>query len=61
MRDETALLPDAVIEAYKKDIDRTPIRKNLALTAEERLIQLARLQEFADELRRAGAESRQRP
>jgi hypothetical protein len=49
---------DPVIEAYKKDIDRTLIRRNLALTAEERLLQLARLQEFAVELRRAGAASR---
>lgn len=28
---------DAVIEAYKKDIDRTLIRENLKLTHEERL------------------------
>jgi hypothetical protein len=49
---------DPVIEAYKKDIDRTLIRKNLKLTVEERLDQLMKLQEFADELRRSGADSR---
>ena len=52
--------PDPVIEAYKKDLDRTLIRKNLSLTVEERLLQLARLQEFAEELRRAGAAARKR-
>ena len=52
--------PDPVIEAYKKHVDRTLIRRNLALTVEERLIQLARLQEFAAELRRAGAAARKR-
>jgi hypothetical protein len=46
--------PDAVIERYKRDIDRTLIRENLKLTPEERLTQLMRLQEFAAELRRAG-------
>lgn len=51
---------DPVIDAYKKDVDRTLIRKNLKLTVEERLLQLARLQEFAGELRRAGAEARKR-
>ena len=28
---------DPVIEAYKKDIDRTPIRENLKLTPDQRL------------------------
>ena len=45
---------DAVIEAYKKDVDRTLLRANLARTVEERIRNLARLQRFADELRRAG-------
>lgn len=48
------LEPDPVIEAYKKDIDRTLIRENLKLTPEQRLEELMRLQEFAEELRRAG-------
>ncbi len=58
MANEIETQPDPVIEAYKNDIDHTLIRRNLALTVEERLLQLARLQEFSDELRRAGAAAR---
>jgi len=46
--------PDPVIEAYKKDIDRTLLRENLKLTVEERLRNLMRLQRFAAEIRKAG-------
>ena len=46
--------PDPVIEAYKKDIDRTLLRQNLRRTPEERFLQLMELQRFAEELRRAG-------
>ena len=49
----TELEPDPVIEAYKKDIDRTLIRENLKLTVEQRLENLERLQQFAVEIRRA--------
>ncbi|MGI8656143.1 MAG: hypothetical protein ACR2LC_13115 [Pyrinomonadaceae bacterium] len=49
--------PDPVIAAYKKDVDRTLIRENLRLSVEERFIKLMRLQEFAEELRRAGREA----
>ena len=45
---------DPVIEAYKKDVDRTLLRANLARTVEERIRNLGVLQRFADELRRAG-------
>ena len=45
---------DRLVEELKKDVDRTLIRENLKLTVEERLIQLMKLQEFAEELRRAG-------
>ena len=48
------LEPDPVVEAYKKDVDRTLIRENLRLTVEHRLDKLALLQQFAAELRRAG-------
>jgi hypothetical protein len=48
------LEPDPVIEAYKKDIDRTLIRENLRLSHEERVLKLIQLQRFAEELRRAG-------
>lgn len=49
-----SLAPDPVVEAYKKDIDRTLLRERLKLTPEERLRDLMRLQAAAEELRRAG-------
>ncbi len=51
---------DPVIEAYKKDVDRTLLRENLKLSVEERFRNLMQLQRFAEELRRAGRKSRQR-
>jgi hypothetical protein len=48
------LEPDPVIEAYKKDVDRTLLRANLARTVEERIQNLGRLQRFAEKLNRAG-------
>jgi hypothetical protein len=48
------LEPDPVIEAYKKHVDRTLLRANLARTVEERIQNLDRLQRFAEELKRAG-------
>lgn len=44
----------AVIEAYKKDVDRTLIRQNLDLTVEERLLNLENFMQFVGELREAG-------
>ncbi len=49
---------DPVIEAYKKDVDRTLIRENLKLTVEQRFEQLMDLQRFAEELREAGRRAR---
>jgi len=46
--------PDRVIELYKRDVDVTLIRENLKLTAEGRILKLAELQRFAEELRQAG-------
>ena len=40
---DVSLDPDPVIEAYKKDVDRTLIRENLKRTPEERLLQLMKL------------------
>lgn len=51
---------DAVIEAYKRDVDLTLIRENLRRTPEERLRNLQAMQRFAEELRRAGDAIRQR-
>ena len=45
---------DPVIEAYKKDVDRTLLRANLRKTVTERIEALMELQRLADEARRAG-------
>lgn len=45
---------DAVIEAYKRDIDRTLLRENLKKTPDQRVQNLKALQRFAREIRRAG-------
>jgi hypothetical protein len=54
----TTLRPDPVIEAYKKDVDRTLLRESLKLTVEERLRALMRLQQAALDLQRAGRDGR---
>ncbi len=51
---------DPVIEAYKKDVDATLIRENLRLTVDQRFQQLMKLQEFAEDLRRAGRKAREK-
>ena len=51
---------DPVIEAYKRDVDRSLIRANLALTVTQRFERLMALQRFAEELRRAGREARRK-
>jgi hypothetical protein len=51
---------DPVVEAFKKDIDRTLIRENLKLTVEQRFLKAMELQKFAEEMRRAGREARAR-
>lgn len=38
MSDETPLDKDPVVEAYKRDLDRTLFRANLRLTLEERFL-----------------------
>lgn len=58
MQDVPRTDPDPVVEAYKKDIDRTLIRENLKLTVEERFRKAMALTRFADELRRAGKAAR---
>jgi hypothetical protein len=62
VQDVPRLELDLVVEAYKKNIDRTLIRENLKLTVEERFRKAMALARFADELRRAGRAARsQRP
>lgn len=55
---QSQLERDPVIEACKKDIDRTLIRENLRLSVQKRIEQLTRFLEFAEELRRAGQKQR---
>jgi hypothetical protein len=45
---------DAVIEVYKRDVDRSLLRANLALTVEERLEKFQDFMEFLDEVRASG-------
>jgi hypothetical protein len=49
---------DPLIEAFKKDVDVTLIRENLRLTVDQRFQQLMKMQEVAEELRRAGRKAR---
>jgi len=55
------LLPDPVIDVYKKDVDRTLLRENLKLSVEERFRKHMQFQRFAEELRRAGREATGEP
>jgi hypothetical protein len=52
-----SLEPDPVIDAYKPGIDVTLLRRNLAISIDERFDNHAALQEFARELREAGKRS----
>ena len=54
MGEPTSGGPDAVIEVYKRDVDRTLIRENLRRSIQERLEALIQLQRFAEALREAG-------
>ncbi len=59
MSEEFILEPDPVIEAYKKDVDRTLLRENLKLSVDERIDKLQAMVEFVEEVRRAGREMRE--
>lgn len=48
-REGGGIPPDPVIEAYKKDVDRTLLRENLKLTPAQRL---RRLDEFVRAIRK---------
>jgi transcriptional regulator with XRE-family HTH domain len=45
--------PDPLVDAYKRDVDRTLLRENLRRSMDERLRSLGELQEFGNELERA--------
>ena len=57
---EPLVVEDPVVAAYKRDIDRTLVRENLAKTAEERVRALQALQHLATEAQRAGTARRRR-
>ena len=48
-----SLDPDPVIEAYKKDVDRTLLRENLKLTTTERVRKMIAALRFAEAVRRS--------
>ena len=52
---------DEVIEALKKDVDRTLLRENLRLTPEQRVLELMALLRAAEEFARAGRALRDTP
>lgn len=49
---------DPVVEAYKREIDRSLLRRNLRRTPEERIRAMMDLQKVAEEVRRAGSEAK---
>ena len=55
------LEPDPVVEAYKREIDRTLLRQNLQRSVEERIANLVALQRLAEEARRAGRQRNNAP
>ena len=50
-----------MVEAYKRDIDRTLLRENLRRSVSERVANLIALHRLAEEARRAGAALRNKP
>lgn len=58
MDDEVEYL-DPVIEAYKKDIDRTMLRENLKKTVQERVDAFIDFMKAREECQRAGEAARE--
>jgi transcriptional regulator with XRE-family HTH domain len=52
---------DAVIDAYRRDVDRATLRENLKKSPTQRVRGLAALSRFAAEAHRAGRAARRRP
>jgi hypothetical protein len=50
--------PDPVIEAYKKDVDRTLLRENLKLTPQQRIEKLTAFMRSLGRLREAASKRR---
>jgi hypothetical protein len=51
---------DPLVEALKRDVDMTLLRRNLKLTPQQRIDQLIEMQRFAVELAAAGRKARAR-
>ena len=56
--DDIVFEPDPVIEAYKKDVDRTLLREHLKLTPQQRLEKLVAFMRAVEEIREAAATRR---
>jgi hypothetical protein len=52
---DNALEPDPLIEAYKKDVDRTLLRENLRLTPQQRIEKLMSFMRSLERLREAAS------
>jgi hypothetical protein len=48
-----SLDPDPVIDAYKKDVDRTLLRENLKLTVDERVKKMMGALRLVEEIQRS--------
>lgn len=44
---------DPLVEAYKRDVDRTLLRENLRRSIDDRLLSLSEMQDFGRELQRS--------
>jgi hypothetical protein len=51
--DSISLEPDPVVEAYKRDVDRTLIQQNLTLSVEERVQKMLSALRLVEEVRRS--------
>jgi len=58
---QNCLEPNPIIDLYKRDVDVSLICQNLLLTPQERLEKLFQLQQFAEELQRAGPSGKVQP
>ena len=56
--DDEGFAPDPVIEAFKKDVDRTLIREQLRRSVDVRVRNMIAALRFAEALREAGRRSR---
>ena len=52
---------DAVVEAYKRDVDRSLLRENLRKTVDQRLGDMEAFRRSAERLRKAVRQGRRRP